>query len=61
MKRYALFMGDYAWPLGGWSDLAGTYDTVGEAREAFIDSFADWAHVVDLTTRSVVWTTNGEE
>lgn len=58
MKRYALFAGHEYYPVGGWHDFQGTFDTIEEAKEAARPqripgqptSSWDWWHVIDLTT-----------
>ncbi len=45
MKRYLLFAGEQYYPLGGWDDLKGSFDTV-EAAIAF-PIYCDWKQVVD--------------
>jgi hypothetical protein len=64
---FALFAGDFFYPLGGWQDLQGVYQTLTQAKEALAriqqlpdpdgvmpDTF-DWAHVVDLRLADKVW------
>lgn len=52
MKRYARFFGDRYYPLGGWEDLDGTYDTIEEATVVLEP--LQWYHIVDLETGVVV-------
>jgi hypothetical protein len=53
MKRFLLFTGDQRYPLGGWRDLRGQFDTLQEALNA---DRRDWAHVVDTQDGRVIWT-----
>jgi len=41
---YMLFAGDNYYPLGGWADFIGTYDTLVKAVKA--GENYDWYHVV---------------
>lgn len=55
MKRYALFVGDFYEPIGGWQQFVDSYDTVDEAvKEAFKRDTKrapkKWWHVIDLST-----------
>lgn len=52
LKRYLAFGYDTYYPGGGWSDLVGSYDTVGEAVE--IVAKWDLWEIVDLTTGEIV-------
>lgn len=57
MKRFLLFKGDFYYPLGGWHDLAGSFDSVEEAIKGLPTiryEGADWWHVVDTETMAVV-------
>ncbi len=48
MKRYLLFSGDEYYPLGGWNDFKGSFDTLEEAKEAKEKlSGHDWYQIVD--------------
>lgn len=51
MKRYLLFCFDGYYPVGGWNDFRGSYDTLQEAVEK--RSF-DYYHVIDSTTGTEV-------
>lgn len=49
MKRYLLFAGDVYYPVGGWDDFRGAYDTIEEAQSASLayrDTY-EWFHIVD--------------
>lgn len=51
VKRYVVFSGGNYYPAGGWEDLIGSYDTLGEVRSVVADLYKrDWYHIVDLTT-----------
>lgn len=50
---FALFAGEAYYPFGGWEDFHGVYDSLEAAREAARGY--DWAHVVDLAARELVW------
>ena len=64
MKRYALFSGIRHYPIGGWQDLNGLFDSVNEAVACFDPKYdlgplgqldrLDWAHIIDLHTGDVV-------
>jgi uncharacterized HAD superfamily protein len=68
MKRYLLFVGGAYYPRGGWLDFHGAFDSVVDA-ETYVtnnpkflecpddeyESLIDWAHVVDTTTKRIVW------
>lgn len=56
MKRYLLFAGDNYYPLGGWDDFEGDFDTADEAlgrltylieRKTFWNRVR-WGQVIDL-------------
>jgi hypothetical protein len=49
MKRYLLFCGESYYPVGGWDDFVGDFDTVEEAKSATAKA-SDWAHIVDTDT-----------
>lgn len=53
MKRYLVFAGETYYPLGGWDDLRGRFDTVEDAVVAVTGKF-DWWQVVDIETGEVV-------
>ena len=64
MNRYLLFAGDAFYPMGGWQDFHGSFDSVSEALafaeahahpeddEAFALPF-DWIEVVDSSTNQL--------
>lgn len=66
---YVLFAGPIHYPLGGWNDFIGVYQTVEEAeaafakgeypkgprREEFIQGFG-WGDIIDVSTLTVVKT-----
>lgn len=63
---FALFAGEVYYPQGGWDDLVGVFESfqealvrceqgpLGEDGEEGEFGF-DWAHVVDLASREIVW------
>jgi len=58
MKRFLLFAGSDYYPLGGWNDLAGAYDTAQEAVLAGVqrsesETFGFY-HVLDCESWSIV-------
>lgn len=52
--RYALFVGDYYYPGGGWDDYQGSFSSLEEAQVSYTPSAWKWAHVVDLDTEVIV-------
>ena len=50
MKRYALFQGTIYYPGGGWSDFAGTFDTIEEAlaKVKNPNDEYEWYEIIDL-------------
>ena len=53
LKRYLVFAGESYYPLGGWDDLIGQYDTIEEARMA-TKSYQHsqlWAQIIDIVTQ----------
>lgn len=63
---FALFAGEVYYPQGGWEDLVGVFGSLQEAldrcEQGPLDEDGeegefgfDWAHVVDLSSREVVW------
>jgi hypothetical protein len=55
MTRYALFKMSAYYPLGGWQDFVSAHDTIDEAVSAVGElSAMEGAHIVDLTTLSIV-------
>lgn len=55
MKKYLAFAGDLNYPVGGWRDFRGSFDTVSEAEAACFSGFdsCEWWHVVDRDTQEV--------
>lgn len=55
MKRYLLFAGEDYYPVGGWDDFIGSFDSLGEALARVTEEYAhskyktgfDWAHCID--------------
>ena len=56
MKRYLLFSGDQHYPLGGWEDFQGSFDTPSEAIAAVVakHSSHDWWEIVDTEIGEIV-------
>ena len=58
MKRFAVFCGESFYPVGGWRDFAGWFDTKEAAQAAQqggqLDKVQDWYQIVDLTTGEIV-------
>ena len=54
VKNFILFGGDRYYPSGGWEDYVNSYETLEEARMYAKDRY-DWWHVLDLTTKTIVW------
>ena len=55
MKRYMLFHGDRYYPLGGWDDFVGSYDSIDDAKSALDQNdtkspSGGWAHITDMET-----------
>lgn len=57
MKRYLLFYGPQYYPLGGWKDFAGSFDSIEEALRRVVWEVAavDWCQVVDTSTQSLAY------
>lgn len=54
MKRFLLFSYAAYYPSGGWSDLYDSYDTLEEARAAFVAAASNNDHqIVDTETGEV--------
>lgn len=53
---FALFAGDTYYPMGGWEDFQGVFDTVDAALAHYHDASSswDWYHVVNMETREIV-------
>lgn len=63
MRRYLLFAGDNYYPLGGWCDFRGSFETPEQAKEALLPgdhtyTGMGWAHIVDLESGKVVWSSD---
>lgn len=53
MKKFLLFSGDNHYPMGGWRDFLGSFDTKEEAVAA-VPLLNDWYQVVDLEAGKIV-------
>jgi len=47
MQRYLLFGGDQYYPLGGWQDFKGAFDTKDQALKEAANWSWDWYQIVD--------------
>ena len=58
MKRYAVFAFNDYYPVGGWDDLLGWYESIEEARlggQNFLEkSWRDVMYMVDLETGKAI-------
>lgn len=56
MKKYLLFAGDNYYPMGGFDDFRGDFDTIELAEQHLKACFSDvdWAHIVDRDTRVII-------
>jgi hypothetical protein len=55
MSDFLLFAGDDYYPLGGWRDFQGRYDTEIAAFEALASvRTADWWHIVECPGGQIV-------
>jgi len=54
MKKYILFGYDHYYPAGGLNDIAGSFDTLEEAREAAKKDTSDIKEIVDRDTWEVI-------
>lgn len=55
MKNYLVFAGSWCYPNGGFKDFKQDFDTIEECK-AFIDTLViDWAHVVSLSDKAIVY------
>lgn len=54
MKRYLLFTGLTYYPLGGWHDWDGDFDTIEDAKIYISSRRVDWWDIVDTETKEVV-------
>lgn len=50
MKRFLVFAGDNYYPLGGFDDLQGDYETLEAAQFAAEALNREWAQVADTQT-----------
>lgn len=61
--RFALFVGDFYYPIGGWEDLGG-FGEVEDMKLRALDRVSGytspWAHIVDMEKRVVVARMNSE-
>lgn len=56
MKRYLVFKFQQFYPLGGWFDFRGAFDSLDDAvKDAEAWEESGYAHVVDTETMSIVW------
>jgi len=53
MKRFLLFCYDTYYPVGGWGDFIGAFDSVEEAESAIDKTFHYW-QIVDMEKLEVV-------
>lgn len=59
-SKFFLFSGENYYPFGGADDLKGVYDTLEEAKKAFLKiKYYDWAHIMDIEGE-IVWNTHGK-
>ena len=56
VKRYLLFYGEAYYPIGGWNDYKGSFDTIEEAKALMEKSEwkPDWYDIVDTETSEKV-------
>lgn len=58
LKRFLLFQGQCHYASGGWTDFAGSFDTLADALAHPIHGDRrygeDWRHVVDMSTGEIV-------
>ena len=54
VRRFVLFAGDHYYPIGGWEDRKGSFDTADEAKAAYTPCEYGWAHVADLQADAIV-------
>jgi hypothetical protein len=54
MKQFLLFAGSTYYPLGGWIDFRGAFDTKEEAISEFAKNRWDWGQIVDLETGNMI-------
>lgn len=56
-KRYLVFAGYNYYPIGGWEDFYGAFETVEEAKDALLKEksyYREWWHIVDLEINQIV-------
>ena len=56
-KRYLVFGYDAYYPMGGWNDFIGVYETLEEAKENTKntnDNKCDFYDIVDIETMKIV-------
>jgi len=59
-KPFALFAGFNYYPMGGWGDFQGVFDSIEEAvraesaKEGLAGLSWDWSHIIDLRTQQEV-------
>lgn len=54
--RFLLFRGEDYYPMGGWGDFKGRFDTLEAAIAACGEmTHFEWAHIVDLESAEEVW------
>lgn len=58
MKRYLLFYGARYYPIGGMDDFQGSFDTIEEAKKAYLESDNErdysWADIFDLIQEKII-------
>lgn len=54
MKRFLVFTFDTWYPLGGWSDFAGDFDTLEGAQERAHRTASDHFQIVDTETNQII-------
>lgn len=53
MKKFLLFAGETYYPLGGWEDLRGDFDSIEDARDK-LSGHDDWYQIVDRHSGKVM-------
>jgi hypothetical protein len=54
MQRFLLFGGDQYYPLGGWQDYKGDFDTKEQALKEAANWSWDWYQIVDSKKGEIV-------
>ena len=54
MKRYLVFAGSDYYPLGGWEDFKGAFDTKEEATEFIARGNWDWSQIISLEKSGII-------